>query len=88
MYWPSEMYIHLVLLFRAENSNTARHAAEFWMIEPEIAFARSIEDNMELAEDLMVKYIINYVMEECTRRNGSFLINLLIKLYLERLNNV
>ncbi|HZK42903.1 MAG TPA: asparagine--tRNA ligase [Syntrophomonadaceae bacterium] len=47
--------------FRAENSNTARHAAEFWMIEPEIAFA-DLEDDMNLAED-MVKYAINYVLE-------------------------
>lgn len=47
--------------FRAENSNTARHAAEFWMIEPEIAFA-DLSDNMDLAED-MVKYIISYVLE-------------------------
>ena len=48
--------------FRAENSNTARHASEFWMIEPEIAFA-DLEDNMELAED-MIKYIINFVLEK------------------------
>jgi asparaginyl-tRNA synthetase len=47
--------------FRAENSNTQRHAAEFWMIEPEIAFA-DINDDMDLAEEMM-KYIINYVME-------------------------
>ena len=47
--------------FRAENSNTARHASEFWMIEPEIAFA-DLADDMALAED-MVKYIINYVLE-------------------------
>lgn len=47
--------------FRAENSNTTRHAAEFWMIEPEIAFA-DLNDNMQLAED-MVKYVISYVME-------------------------
>ncbi|GAA0124621.1 asparagine--tRNA ligase [Clostridium sp. CTA-19] len=47
--------------FRAENSNTARHAAEFWMVEPEIAFAE-LQDNMELAED-MIKYIISYVLE-------------------------
>jgi len=47
--------------FRAENSNTTRHASEFWMIEPEIAFA-DLTDNMQLAED-MVKYIIEYVME-------------------------
>lgn len=49
--------------FRAENSNTARHAAEFWMIEPEIAFA-DLEDDMQLAED-MLKYLIDYVMTEC-----------------------
>ena len=49
--------------FRAENSNTARHAAEFWMIEPEIAFA-DLNDNMQLAWD-MIKYIINHVMENC-----------------------
>ena len=47
--------------FRAENSNTARHASEFWMIEPEVAFA-DLADNMELAEE-MIKYIINYVLE-------------------------
>ena len=47
--------------FRAENSNTTRHAAEFWMIEPEIAFA-DLEDDMDLAED-MLKYIIRYVLE-------------------------
>ncbi len=46
--------------FRAENSNTARHASEFWMIEPEVAFA-DLKDNMELAEE-MIKYIINYVL--------------------------
>jgi asparaginyl-tRNA synthetase len=49
--------------FRAENSNTPRHAAEFWMIEPEMAFA-DIHDNMDLAEDL-TKYMINHVMTEC-----------------------
>ncbi len=47
--------------FRAENSNTARHASEFWMIEPEVAFA-DINDNMALAEE-MIKYIISYVLE-------------------------
>ncbi|MGI6212840.1 MAG: asparagine--tRNA ligase [Anaerovoracaceae bacterium] len=47
--------------FRAENSNTGRHASEFWMIEPEIAFA-DLEDDMDVAE-AMVKYILNYVME-------------------------
>ena len=49
--------------FRAENSNTARHAAEFWMIEPEIAFA-DLNDDMHLAWD-MIKYIINHVMDNC-----------------------
>ena len=49
--------------FRAENSNTTRHLAEFWMIEPEVAFA-DIEDNMQLAEDMM-KYIINYALLNC-----------------------
>ena len=48
---------------RAENSNTARHAAEFWMIEPEIAFA-DLNDNMQLAWD-MIKYIVNHVMDKC-----------------------
>ena len=47
--------------FRAENSNTARHAAEFWMIEPEMAFA-DLKDDMEVAE-AMLKYVISYVME-------------------------
>ena len=47
--------------YRAENSNTTRHAAEFWMIEPEIAFA-DLEDNMDLAES-MLKYVINYLLE-------------------------
>ncbi|MBC8611836.1 asparagine--tRNA ligase [Massilimaliae timonensis] len=49
--------------FRAENSNTTRHAAEFWMIEPEIAFADLAQD-MELARD-MVKYVLAYVLEQC-----------------------
>jgi asparaginyl-tRNA synthetase len=49
--------------FRAENSNTTRHLAEFWMIEPEIAFA-AIEEDMDLAED-MLKYVIRYVVEHC-----------------------
>lgn len=49
--------------FRAENSNTKRHAAEFWMVEPEIAFA-DLEDDMDLAE-AMLKYVITYVMEKC-----------------------
>ncbi|NBA85336.1 asparagine--tRNA ligase [Emticicia sp. CRIBPO] len=49
--------------FRAENSNTTRHLAEFWMIEPEVAFYE-LEDNMNLAEDF-VKYVINYALENC-----------------------
>jgi len=49
--------------FRAENSNTARHAAEFWMIEPEMAFA-DLNDDMDLAED-MVRYCVKHVMEKC-----------------------
>ena len=49
--------------FRAENSNTQRHAAEFWMMEPEIAFA-DLNDDMALAED-MIKYVVRYVMEQC-----------------------
>jgi asparaginyl-tRNA synthetase len=49
--------------FRAENSNTSRHLAEFWMIEPEVAFA-NLDDNMDLAEE-MLKYIIKYTLENC-----------------------
>jgi asparaginyl-tRNA synthetase len=49
--------------FRAENSNTRRHAAEFWMIEPEMAFC-DLQDNMDLAEEL-IKYLTSYVMREC-----------------------
>jgi asparaginyl-tRNA synthetase len=49
--------------FRAENSNTPRHLAEFWMIEPEVAF-NDINDNMDLAEDFM-KYLIRYALENC-----------------------
>ncbi|MBP3918503.1 MAG: asparagine--tRNA ligase [Clostridia bacterium] len=56
--------------FRAENSNTQRHAAEFWMMEPEIAFA-DLSDDMELAED-MIKYVIRYVMEECAAEMEFF----------------
>lgn len=71
--------------FRAENSNTARHAAEFWMIEPEIAFAE-LSDNMELAEN-MVKYIINYVMENAPEEM-EFFNKFIDNTLLERLNNV
>ena len=71
--------------FRAENSNTVKHAAEFWMIEPEICFA-DLKDDMDLAED-MLKYVISYVMENCSRRNGIFN-NFVDKALFERLNNV
>lgn len=56
--------------FRAENSNTARHAAEFWMIEPEMAFT-DLNGNMEIAED-MIKYIIRYVVAECPEEIAFF----------------
>ena len=56
--------------FRAENSNTARHAAEFWMIEPEIAFA-DLDDNMQLAWD-MIKYIVKHVMNNCAQELDFF----------------
>lgn len=69
--------------FRAENSNTARHAAEFWMIEPEIAFA-DLKDNMELAED-MLKYVISYVMEQAPEEM-AFFNQFVDKTLLERLN--
>lgn len=56
--------------FRAENSNTTRHAAEFWMIEPEIAFA-DLTDNMMLAES-MLKYVISYVLENAPEEMAFF----------------
>lgn len=56
--------------FRAENSNTSRHAAEFWMIEPEMAFA-DLNDDMQVAED-MLKYIISYVMEHAKEELAFF----------------
>lgn len=56
--------------FRAENSNTTRHAAEFWMIEPEIAFA-DLEDDMELAESMM-KYVISYVLDHAPEEMAFF----------------
>lgn len=56
--------------FRAENSNTPRHAAEFWMIEPEIAFA-DLEDNMNLAED-MLKFVIQYVLDNAPEEMAFF----------------
>lgn len=71
--------------FRAENSNTTRHAAEFWMIEPEIAFA-DLEDDMELAESMM-KYVISYVMEHAPEEM-AFFNQFVDKGLLERLNCV
>jgi len=71
--------------FRAENSNTARHAAEFWMVEPEIAFA-DLNDDMELAES-MLKYIINYVMENAPKEM-EFFNNFIDNGLIERLNHV
>ncbi len=68
--------------FRAENSNTARHAAEFWMIEPEIAFA-DLDDDMALAWD-MIKHIINHVMTSC-RAEIEFFNKFVDKTLLERL---
>lgn len=71
--------------FRAENSNTTRHAAEFWMIEPEIAFA-DLEDDMALAEG-MLKYIIRYVLENAPEEM-QFFNNFVDKGLLERLEHV
>ena len=71
--------------FRAENSNTARHAAEFWMVEPEIAFA-DLEDDMQLAE-AMLKYIITYCLENAPEEM-EFFNNFVDKTLLERLNNI
>ena len=71
--------------FRAENSYTARHASEFWMVEPEIVFA-DLEDNMELAED-MIKYIINYVLENCPEEM-DFFNKFIDKGLLDRLNKI
>jgi len=71
--------------FRAENSNTARHAAEFWMVEPEIAFA-DLEDDMELAED-MLKYIIKYVLENAPEEM-EFFNSFIEKGLIDKLNNI
>ena len=71
--------------FRAENSNTPRHAAEFWMIEPEIAFA-DLGDDMALAED-MIKYVLSYVMKECPEEI-AFFNSFVDKGLIERLNNI
>jgi asparaginyl-tRNA synthetase len=71
--------------FRAENSNTPRHLAEFWMIEPEMAFY-DLTDNMDLAEDF-VKYLIRYALENC-QEDLEFLNNMIDKALLERLKFV
>ena len=71
--------------FRAENSNTPRHAAEFWMIEPEIAFA-DLNDDMRLAED-MIKHIINYCMENAPEEM-AFFNSFIDKTLFERLNTI
>ena len=71
--------------FRAENSNTTRHAAEFWMIEPEMAFA-DLEDNMQVAEE-MLKYVIRYVLEHA-KEEMNFFNSFVDKGLLERLNHV
>ncbi len=71
--------------FRAENSNTTRHAAEFWMIEPEIAFA-DLQDNMAMAES-MLKYIINFVLENAPEEM-NFFNQFVDKGLLERLHGV
>ena len=71
--------------FRAENSNTTRHAAEFWMIEPEMAFA-DLKDDMILAES-MIKYVIRYVLENAPEEM-NFFNSFVDKGLLERLNHV
>ncbi len=71
--------------FRAENSNTTRHAAEFWMIEPEIAFA-DLKDDMKLAED-MLKFVIRYVLENAPEEM-AFFNNFVDKGLIDRLNNI
>ena len=71
--------------FRAENSNTVKHAAEFWMVEPEICFA-DLKDDMDLAED-MIKYIFNYVLENCPEEM-QFFNKFIDNGLLDRLNHV
>ncbi len=71
--------------FRAENSNTVKHAAEFWMVEPEICFAE-LSDSMDLAED-MIKYIFKYVLDNCPCEM-EFFNNFVDKGLLDRLNHV
>ena len=71
--------------FRAENSNTTRHANEFWMMEPEVAFA-DLDDIMELEEE-MIKYLINHLLANC-KDEVEFFNNFVDKTLLDRLNNV
>ncbi len=71
--------------FRSENSNTVKHASEFWMIEPEICFA-DLKDDMDLAED-MIKYIIKYVLENCPEEM-NFFNSFIDKGLFDKLNNV
>lgn len=71
--------------FRAENSNTPRHLAEFWMIEPEVAF-NDITDNMDLAEDF-IKYCVRWALDNC-KDDLEFLNKMIDKTLLERLNFV
>ncbi|UCG27038.1 MAG: asparagine--tRNA ligase [Bacteroidales bacterium] len=71
--------------FRAENSNTPRHLAEFWMIEPEMAFY-DIDDNMDLAEDFL-KFLVRYALDNCTS-DLEFLNNRYDKELIERLKNI
>jgi asparaginyl-tRNA synthetase len=71
--------------FRAENSNTPRHLAEFWMIEPEMAFY-DLNDNMDLAEDFL-KYLIKYALENCSE-DMEFLNSMIDKALIERLRFV
>ena len=71
--------------FRSENSNTVKHASEFWMIEPEICFA-DLKDDMDLAEN-MVKYIIKYVMDNCPEEM-AFFSSFIDKGLFDKLNNV
>ena len=73
------------LTFRAEDSHTARHAAEFWMVEPEMAFC-DLEGDMELAES-MIKFIINKVLTEC-KEEVNFFNNFFDKNLIERLNHI
>lgn len=71
--------------FRAEKSNTPRHAAEFWMVEPEIAFA-DLKDDMQLQED-MLKFVISYIMKECPYEL-EFFNKFVDNTLLDRLNNI